>query len=92
MSFEEPVSPEHSQELINAKNALKEITENIPHGNLKKMSDSLTSEFIDDHDGDVNSYVFSKMKFYEEQGMADQGAFRTAEELDRIRERLEVNT
>lgn len=86
---EKDVSAEHSRKLINAKNALKDVVENIRRNELEKMSDPVTFDFINSYGGDVNRYVFVKMKWYEEQRNTDWGAFQIAEELDRIRERLE---
>lgn len=86
---EKDVSVEHSRKLINAKNALKDVVENMRRNELEKMSDPVTFDFINGYGGDVNRYVFVKMKWYEEQRNADWGAFQIAEELDRIRERLE---
>ena len=81
-------APERRRELIDAKNALKEVTENISRENLKKMIDALTSDFIDGYGGDVNRYTLMKMNA-ESGNDPDVVAFHVAENLTRIKERLE---
>lgn len=97
MSFEQPPitspeansepSPERKQALIDAKNALKEVIENIPHDKLKTMSDGLTFELIESCDGDVNKYARALMEGSGND--PDTQAFHVTEELVRIKERLE---
>ena len=91
--FEAPTnepSPERKRELIDAKNALKEIVENIPNAELKKMSTGdggPTSELIDGYDGDVNRYVLQNMKA-ESGNDPDVAAWHVVEKLVRIKKEL----
>ena len=80
-------SPERKRELIDAKNALKEVVENIPHDKLKTMVTGLTFDFIEGYDGDVNKYVFESMKD-ESANPPDAAAWHVIEKLVRLKEAL----
>jgi hypothetical protein len=80
-------SPERKRELIDAKNALKEVVENIPHDKLKTMITGLTFDFIEGFDGDVNRYTKEEMEA-ESGNEPDVAAFHVTEKLIRLKEAL----
>jgi len=80
-------SPERRRGLIDAKNALKEVVENIPHNKLKTMVTGLTFDFIEGYDGDVNRYAKEEMEA-ESGNEPDVAAFHVTEKLIRLKEAL----
>jgi hypothetical protein len=83
-------SPERKRELIDAKNNLKEIVENIDPEELKAMNAGIDplDYFIRGCGGDVNRYVNLSVKA-ESGNPPDVAAWHVIENLVRIKEALE---
>lgn len=83
------LSPERKRELIDAKNALKEVVENIPHDKLKTMISGQTLDFIEGYDGDVNRYA-KEMLEAESANEPDVAAWHVVEKLVQLKNELSI--